>query len=181
MLKKEYADKLLSGLKRATIRLGIVHVKYPELIVHAGGRPVAKVRVTGRVVKRVKDLTDEDARLDGFRDKEELIRELERVYGRVHPGDYVTIIGLEVVKRFDETVSENPYGGLSPGDLARIALRYIGDHFSEEEKEILLDLTRTNSIRLSAIRLYGGIHKRKRIRRVLRKALYLLQREGILS
>ena len=179
MLKKRYADKLLSGEKRATIRLGIVRVKYPELIVHSGGRPVAKVRVKNIRVKRVSELTDDDARLDGFRTREELLEELRRVYGSISPDDPVTIIELELVKRI-EGEDEDPYKGLEPADIARIALRYLQDELSEEEKRILLDLTRTNSIRMTATRLYGGIHKRKRVRGALRKALRLLKAKGIL-
>ena len=45
MLKGEYAGKLFSGEKRATVRLGIVRVRRPEVIIHAGGRPVAKARI----------------------------------------------------------------------------------------------------------------------------------------
>ena len=179
MLKKRYADKLLSGEKRATIRLGIVRLKYPELIVHSGGRPVAKVRVRNIRVKKAGELTDEDARLDGFQTREELLEELRRVYGSISSEDPVTIIELELVKKI-EGEGEDPYKGLEPADIARIALRYLQDEFSEEEKRVLLDLTRTNSIRMTTIRLYGGIHKRKRVRGALRKALRLLKAKGIL-
>ncbi len=181
MLKKEYADKLLSGEKKTTIRLGIVNVKYSEVIIHSGGRPVAKARITFRNIKKVGELTDEDARLDGFPDKRTLVRELKRVYGRVTPDDYVTIIGLEVIQRFDEPVDEYPYGGLTPVDLARIALRYLKEELSREEKDILLELTRAGSIRLAAISLYGSIHKRWRIRRALRRAYKLLVEKGVLT
>ena len=132
-----------------------------------------------RQVKRVSELTDDDARLDGFRTREELLEELRRVYGSISPDDPVTIIELELVKRI-EGENEDPYKGLEPADIARIALRYLQDELSEEEKRILLDLTRTNSIRMTAIRLYGGIHKRKRVRGALRKALRLLKAKGIL-
>lgn len=180
MLKREYAEKLLSGEKKATIRYGVVRVKYPEVIIHAGGRPVAKARITFTRVKRVDDLTDEDARLDGFPDKETLLRELRRVYGDLRRDDYVTIIGLEAVQRFGEEASEDPYGGLDPVDLARIALRYLGDELSPEEREVLLEVTRRGSIRLAALSLYGSIHKRWRVRRVLRKARDLLVGKGVL-
>ncbi len=181
MLKKKYADLLLEGRKKATVRLGIVRPRYNELLVHAGGKPVAKVRVTSVEVKKVRDLTDEDARRDGFSSRIELVEELRRVYGDVGEDDYVTILGLEVVQRFDELETEDPYMGLEPADIARMALRYLGDKLSREEREILLDLTRTNSIRLTAIRLYGGIHRRKRVRRALRRALEELVRLGLIG
>ncbi|MEB3807187.1 MAG: ASCH domain-containing protein [Desulfurococcales archaeon] len=180
MLKGEYAGKLFSGEKRATVRLGIVRVRRPEVIIHAGGRPVAKARIREIVVKQVKDLTDDDARLDGFESREELLKELKRVYGDIGPDDYVSVIIFDSIWRLDEQVSEDPYKGLSPGDLARIALRYLGGELADEERRILLDLTRTNSIRLTATRLYGGVHRRKNVRRVLRRALYRLRELGVL-
>ncbi|MCE4600362.1 MAG: ASCH domain-containing protein [Desulfurococcales archaeon] len=181
MLKGEYAGKLFSGEKRATVRLGIVRVRHPEVIIHAGGRPVAKARIREIIVKQVKDLTDDDARLDGFKSKEELFRELKKMYRDISLDDYVSVITFDSIRRLDEQASEDPYRGLSPGDLARIALRYLKDELDDEERRILLDLTRTNSIRLTATRLYGGVHRRKNVRRVLRRALHRLKELGVLG
>jgi hypothetical protein len=179
MLKQKYADKLLEGKKKATIRLGVVRVKYPELIVHSGGKPIAKVKVKSIKIKKVKELTDDDAIKDGFSTRDELLDELRHVYGRFSPDDPVTIIEFEEVERI-ESEGENPYSGLEPADIARIALKYLRDELSDEEREVLLDLTRTNSIRLTAVRLFGGIHRRHRVRRALRNALRLLKAKGIL-
>ena len=181
MVKGEYVNDILSGRKRATIRLGRVKVKYSELIVHGGGRPVAKVRVTNVVYKRVKELTDEDARKDGFKNVDELINALRKVYGEVKPDDYVTIIEFELIQDLTSLEPQDPYLGLDPADVARLALRYLGDKLSDEEKKILKDLTSTNSIRATAVRLFGSIERRWRVRRVLRKALSELVRQGLLS
>ncbi|ABM80811.1 ASCH domain-containing protein [Hyperthermus butylicus] len=181
MVKGEYVDDILSGRKRATIRLGKVKVKYNELIVHGGGRPVAKVRVTNVIYKRVKELTDEDARKDGFRNLGELINALRKVYGEVKPDDYVTIIEFEVVQDLTSLEPQDPYLGLEPADIARLALRYLGDMLSDDEKKILKDLTSTNSIRATAVRLFGSIERRWRVRKVLRRALSELVRQGLLS
>ncbi len=181
MLKREYGEKLLRGEKRATIRIGVVRPKYEEMIVHSGGRPIAKVRVKNVRVKRVSELTDEDARLDGFRNKRELLRALERVYGRLSPEDPVTIIELELLQRLDQLPQEDPYMGLSPGDIARIALRYLGEELGREEKRILRDLTVTNSIRGTAYRLYGDPTRRAAIRRLLRDLVRELARRGLLG
>lgn len=174
MLKGEYADKLLSGEKKTTIRLGIVRPKYEEVIVHGHGRPLAKVRIKSVTVKKAGELTDEDARRDGFRSREELLEALRRVYGDFTPDTPVTIMELEVVQRLDELDTEDPYMGLEPADIARLALRYLRGELGEEEVRVLEDLTRTNSIRETAIRLYGGIHRRYRVRRALRRALRML-------
>ncbi len=180
MVKGEYVKDILSGRKRATIRLGIVKLKHNELIVHGGGRPVAKIRVTNVRYKRVSELTDEDAAIDGFASKEELLEALRRAYGEVKPDDYVTIIEFEVVQRLDQLPVQDPYMGLEPADIARLALRYLQEEFNEEERRILLELTRTNSIRAVAFRLYRDLGKRWRVRRVLRRALRMLVERGYL-
>jgi hypothetical protein len=180
MLKGEYADKLLAGSKAATIRLGIVKPRYNEVVIHGKGRPLAKARITKVEYKRVRELTPEDARLDGFDTLEELLDALRRVYGNIAPDDYVTIIGLEVTQRLDMLPPEDPYLGLEPADIARLALRYLREDLDAEEVKILEDLTRTNSIRSTALRLYGSIERRWRVRRALRKALRLLREKGLI-
>ena len=181
MVKGEYVDNILDGRKKATIRLGIVKLRYRELIVHGGGRPVAKVRVTNVRYKRVVELTDEDAKLDGFKSREELLEALRKTYGEIKPSDYVTIIEFEVVQDLSKLEPQHPYLGLEPADVARLALRYLRDEMSKEEIDILADLTRTNSIRATAVRLFGDLGKRWRVRKVLRKALRLLVRKGYIK
>ncbi len=181
MVKGEYVDKILKGIKRATIRLGIVRPRYNEIIIHGGGRPVAKVRITKVKYKRLNELTEEDAKMDGFNSLEELLQHLRKAYGNVSSNDIVTIIEFEVLKRLDEVEVTHPYMGLEPADVARIALRYLRGELSENEVKILLDLTRTNSIRKTAINFYGTIEKRYLIRRVLKKALRLLVSKGVIG
>ena len=132
MMRGEYARLLLSGRKKATIRLGKVVPKYNEVIIHSWGRPIAKARIVNVTYKRVKELTDDDARKDGFRSREELVRELRRVYGNVKDDDLVTVIELEVTQRFDELVPEDPYLGLKPSDIGRLALRYLRDELTRD-------------------------------------------------
>ncbi|HIC98606.1 MAG TPA: ASCH domain-containing protein [Pyrodictiaceae archaeon] len=181
MVKGEYVDDILSGRKKATIRLGIVKLRYKELIVHGGGKPIAKVRVTNVRYKRVAELTDEDARLDGFRNKDELLEALKKAYGEIKPNDYVTIIEFEVIQDLSKLEPQHPYLGLEPADVARLALRYLKDRMNKEEIDVLTDLTRTNSIRATSIRLFGDLGKRWKVRKVLRKALRLLAQEGYIK
>ncbi|MEB3844739.1 MAG: ASCH domain-containing protein [Desulfurococcales archaeon] len=181
MLKKKYGDMLLSGKKTTTIRVGIVKPRYDTLIVHSGGRPIAIVRIEDVTVKRVSELTDEDARRDGFPDRSTLIEALRKMYGRIGGDEPVTIIRFKLVKRLDNLDSDDPYMGLTPAEIARISLRYLNDKLSDEEKRILRDLTVTGSIRGTAQRLYGDPTRRSKIRATLRRALKLLLQEGILS
>ncbi len=180
MIKGVFADKLLEGRKSTTIRLGIVKPRYREVIIHGHGRPLAKAEIVGVKVKKVRELSDEDARRDGFSSVEELLEALRKVYGDFGPDDPVTIIELRVTQRLDQLDSDDPYLGLEPADIARLALRYLREDLSEEEVKILEDLTRTNSIRSTAVRLYGSIERRFRVRRALRRALEELLRRGLI-
>ncbi len=181
MVKGEYVNAILSGAKKATIRLGKVIPKYKEMIVHGGGRPIAKIKITRVTYKKVKDLTDSDAIIDGFKSRDELIAALRKAYGEVKDDDIVTIIEFEVEQRLDHIEPEEPYLGLEPADVARLALRYLAKELSDEEKRILLELTRSNSIRAVALKLYGSIERRYKVRRALRRALRMLVERGIIG
>lgn len=181
MIRGAYADKLLAGSKTTTIRLGVFKPKYDEVIIHGHGRPLAKARIVKVEYKKVSELTDEDARRDGFSSVGELIEALKKVYGKVTASDVVTIIHLEVTQRLDDLPLEDPYMGLEPADIARLALRYLRDDLDEEDVKILEDLTRTNSIRSTAYRLFGSIGKRWRVRKTLRKVVRMLRARRLLG
>jgi len=178
MVKGKYVDMILKGEKTATIRKGVVKPKYKEIIIHGGGRPIAKVSIEKVYHKKLKDLTDEEAIKDGFKNKEELVNELRKVYPDLRDDDYITVIEFRLIQRLDHLSTEDPYLGLTPADIARIALRYLTNELTEQEKKILLDLTRTNSIRATALRLFGSINNRLLVRRTLRKATQKLMKKA---
>jgi len=75
MIKSKFAKDIISGKKRATIRLGKVEVKANEFLIHSGGRIIARAKLKNVRYKKVKELSDEDALLDGLSSREELIDE----------------------------------------------------------------------------------------------------------
>jgi len=181
MVRSEYGRLILEGVKKATIRLGVVIPKYyDEVIVHSGGRPIAKVRIVDVIYKRVSQLTDEDAKLDGFNNVSELVKALKEVYGDFSPNDTVTIIKFEVIQRLDELKTYDRYHGLSPSDIARIGLRYLKSILNDDEIKILKVLGSGLSIREAAKELYGSVERRWRIRRVVRRVADELVRRGII-
>jgi hypothetical protein len=181
MLSRKYADLLLNGVKKSTIRLGYVIPKYDEVIVHSGGRPIAKAKIIGVEYKKLSELTDEDARLDGFSNVSELLKELERMYGSLHQDDIVTIIKLELIQRFDDLKTDDMYYGINPSDIARIGLRYVRNRLSEEELKILELLGKGYSIREVASTLYGSPLKRLKVRKALRRTLRELIKRKIIK
>ncbi|MGC9111818.1 ASCH domain-containing protein [Acidilobus sp.] len=100
-VKKKYLKLILSGRKTSTIRLGNLQVRGRYLKVVTSGRPVAVVRVEEVIHKKVKDLTDEDAELDGFSGLAELFRELRSIYGDFMLDDDITIIRFSLVRTIE--------------------------------------------------------------------------------
>ncbi len=97
----EYVESILEGKKMTTIRKGIK--SYPvgrivELTVNY--KPFARARVVKVVVKRVRDLTDEDAVRDGFNGRDQLINALRRIYGEIKESDLVTIVHFKVLESY---------------------------------------------------------------------------------
>ncbi|GAB6947027.1 ASCH domain-containing protein [Vulcanisaeta sp. JCM 16161] len=177
MLKSKYLDKLGNG-RFTTIRLGIIRPKYREVFIHSGGMVVAKARIVNVLYKRISELTDEDAIADGFTSREALIGELRDIYGNVSNDDWVTILTLEVTRAIGRR--DDGSIGLSPVDIARLALRY-NVPMSDEERRILQELVNEGSVRKAAIKLFNSFKGRVVIRRVVRRALKHLMRMGVIT
>jgi len=180
MLKMKYAEKLLRGEKTATIRLGKYIPKYKEVIIHSGGKPICTAKIVKVLYKRVKDLTAEDALMDGFRSLSSLLKELKGIYGSIRPDDIVTIIEFRVLKNLRELSSGKSYMGLTPTEIARLALRYLRGELSSEEAAILKRLAGGLSIRSISRELTGSPLKRAYVRRVIRKTLKRLVTHGLI-
>ncbi|MEM0215580.1 MAG: ASCH domain-containing protein [Archaeoglobaceae archaeon] len=96
----EFIPLILNGTKRTTIRKGIRSYPVGKIVeLTVNNEPVALAKVKKVVVKRTSELNDEDAKVDGFENKEELINTLKRIYGEINDSDFVTIVHFEVLKR----------------------------------------------------------------------------------
>ncbi len=86
---------LHEGRKRCTIRLGSASVK-GDRIMMSDGRQEVEVRIVQvDNNRRFGDLGDEDARNEGFGNRQELVADLRRFYPRAADEDPVTIIYFE--------------------------------------------------------------------------------------
>ena len=171
MVKSKFINAILSGKKRATIRSGRLKVKSKEFYIHAGGKIIAKASVKKVVYKKIANLADKDAILDGLGSKEELLKELKTLYGEIRDTDDVTIIEFEILEKLNEP--EDSYmKNLRPHELAKIILKRFD--ISEEERKILEVLVKTKSIRKTARRIFGNIANRWKIRKILKKYASLI-------
>jgi len=175
-----YLESLLSGKKKGTIRLGKLNIEPGTIVtLHSGGYVVGKALVKDVEYKKVNELTEEDARADGFESLEELLEALRSHYTRLKEDDVVTVVRFELIEKPEKLVrsSEYPYGGHDPLDIAVKALRHLD--LDEEDRKILEILIREGSIRRTARRI-GGVKKRGEVRETIRKAYKELKEKGLL-
>lgn len=178
----KYKDLLLSGKKRATIRVGKVNLKpRDEVLIHSGGYVIGKAKIRKVEKKRVSELTDGDAIMDGFKNKEELLDALKAHYKNINPDTEVTVIKFEFTKLLDKPIlsADFPYEGNNPVEIAELALKHLKD-LSFEEIALLKLFLQSGSLRKAAYKL-GGLNKRYKIREVLRKAYEELKKMGIME
>ena len=94
----EYVEAIIEGKKITTIRKGIKRYPVGRIVeLTVDNKPFAKARVDKVVVKRVRELTDEDAKKDGFDNRDELIEALKRIYGSIKDSEFVTIVHFTLV------------------------------------------------------------------------------------
>lgn len=95
---KEYVNMILNGKKRTTIRKGLKSYPVGKIVEFTADNKVfCKARILKAVVKRLKELNDKDAAIDGFKSKDDLVKALKKIYGNVKDDEFVTIVHFEVV------------------------------------------------------------------------------------
>jgi hypothetical protein len=181
LIDSAYKSRILRGEKVTTIRYGNYEAKPGSevyLVITPSDTAIAKVRITRVEKKRVKELTTHDARLDGFSDVKELLRELSKIYGDLYGDDEVTIIGFEVVKRFDEGIPLKWLKGLNyhePGDIARLYLENKNKLNLNRGTDFILRRVYNEGLG-KAVRSFGP----KKVQQALLKAYHALYSEGII-
>ncbi len=90
---EDFMEKIKRGEKRATLRLGIKDFKEGEdVIIKCGDRTIGRAVIKEVHHKKFDELTDEDIRMDGYKKREDLKRDLERFYGHFSEDDVFTQI-----------------------------------------------------------------------------------------
>jgi hypothetical protein len=95
-LKLEYMDLVVRGAKHSTVRAGVRRIDPGRAEVVCGAQAIP-VQVVKTIVKRMDQLTKEDARIDGFDTREALLAALRSFYPRITPSDQVSIVYFERV------------------------------------------------------------------------------------
>ncbi len=179
----KYKKALISGEKKITIRITKPNLRKGDIfIAHCGGKVIGKFKVVDIYIKKVKEITEEEARLDGFPSKEDLIKELKNYYRGINDNKEVVIIRFEPVKIFKEEISSEDFawGGqrIDPVELAKLILEK-DSNLTEKQRKYLKILIEEGSIRKAAMKL-GGLNKRGIFRKILREGFYRLKKKGII-
>jgi hypothetical protein len=173
--KDKYKELLKSGKKTATIRLHCNLKKGDEVFVHCGGEIIGTAKIIDVQEKRLDELTEDDAKADGFNSLEELLEELRKLYGKPKR---VYIVRFKF-NEFRKSVvpHEMYYGDADLVDIAKKALENL--NLNEKDRRILELFVQTGSIRRTAMKL-GGYKKRGIIRKILRKCYLELKKKNMI-
>jgi len=98
--REEYLRDVVSGRKRITIRYGRKYSVRPGNVVYLAvkGRPVARAKITSVQVKKLRDPTDHEVKMEGFKSLNALLRHLRRIYPDIRPDSYVTVLKWKLLK-----------------------------------------------------------------------------------
>ncbi len=100
--KRMFLEQVLSGKKRTTIRLGIVRPRYSEVYIACENYVYAIAEIERIEYLKVHELDEDIVKSEGFKCKEELLKALKRIYGKLNTTDYVTLIWFKVKKILDK-------------------------------------------------------------------------------
>jgi len=179
-VKREYANMLVNGRKRSTIRLGIVMPTKHKVLVESEGEIIGEAVIDSVRYSRLSELSDKDAKMDGFSNLNELLRVLSNIYPGIKGDDWVTIIRFKSFKilaglRKKTSLKEEDIETITR--VARLALAYdIAP--SSLEKRVLAAIAMKGSLE-GVDKEIGGITPNF-VRSVYVKALKKLKHIGVL-
>lgn len=100
-LNSRFFPDIRTGSKTSTVRKGKRNVRVGErLVLTDNSRNRIEVEVSQVDFKRLDELTDDDARRDGFGSARDLAEVLREFYPRIRPQDVLTVVGFVMVDDF---------------------------------------------------------------------------------
>ena len=95
VLSKEYVPLVVSGRKRTTVREGKRNYRLGDAQIKADDETIA-IKIIGIKYKKFGELTDEDAKSDGFEKLGELQAALKKFYPTITETNVTTIVRFDV-------------------------------------------------------------------------------------
>ncbi|MEL9990907.1 MAG: ASCH domain-containing protein [Thermoproteus sp.] len=103
--KEKYLERVLSGAKRVTIRLGVLRPRFQLVYIACCGMLFGEAVITKVEYLRLKDLTPDILREEGFRDLDEALAELKALYPKIELDDLVSVVRFSLIRRYDKPIS----------------------------------------------------------------------------
>ncbi len=97
--RKKYKEAIISERKTTTIRLETKLKPGDVVDLIVGEENLGKAEVKDVKEATIEGLTDEHAKRDGFSSKEELLRELYSIYGKLKSDTKVKIIEFNLIRK----------------------------------------------------------------------------------
>ncbi|MEM1519030.1 MAG: ASCH domain-containing protein [Pyrobaculum sp.] len=110
--KQKFIKRVIEGEKKVTIRYGVVKPRFNFVYIVCCDEVYGEAIITKVVYTRLSRVGEDLARADGFESREELINELNEIYGELDNEDVVSIIYFTVVRVYNKPVAlSNLRGG----------------------------------------------------------------------
>ncbi|MEM0377145.1 MAG: ASCH domain-containing protein [Thermofilum sp.] len=175
--KRKYLERVLRGEKTTTIRRGIVTPSKDHVYLACDGKVLGEARISSLRFVKIKDLTDADAKRDGFESRDELLKALREIYPDISQEDWVTVIALEGVTRYSKPLAVEDLQGLPSERLAEVSRLILAHGLATTLEEKRLFALLSLGYRLNDAARQAGM-SRSEAKRVLRRAVsVLLKRE----
>lgn len=99
VFKLEYAGKILAGEKTATIRLSTDLNEGEVVDIYVGHVRIGRAIIKRVYKKKLSELSIEEIKADGFQSKEDLVRDLSKIYGgkRINIDPEVYVIEFRLI------------------------------------------------------------------------------------
>lgn len=176
--KKKYLERVLRGEKTTTIRRGIVTPSKDHVYLTCDGQVLGEARISSLRFVKIRDLTDADAKRDGFESRDELLKALREIYPDISQEDWVTVISLEDVTRYSKPLAIEDLQGMPSERLAEISRLILAHGLATtlEEKRLFAFLSLGRGLD-DAARQAGM--SRAEARKVLRRAMSALSKREV--
>lgn len=178
--RMDYLQKVLLGEKTTTVRKGIVKPLHDEVYLASNGKVYGEARLKSLRFTKLSELTDEDARRDGFENREDLVNALKEIYPDLKDEDWVTIISLDNVSRYSSPLSLKEVARRNNIDTAEAARLVLAHGLAETPEHRVVLAKLALGYTSSAVARELGLPE-KRVEEIFKSYIVLLRKKKLVQ
>lgn len=137
--KSKYMKDVLRGTKKTTVRLGIIKFPRDRVFIACRGKLYGEAIIKNLRYVELSKLNEGDAIRDGFKNLNEMITDLKRIYPFLKKKDKMTIIEFEVTRIYSQPIPKSVLNR-DQSRIAKLALAYW-PHWNSKERKMLAELS----------------------------------------